>query len=117
MWFRLAVCPPGIVAGANLEPRGCRRQLARQLPFAKRIFSEILAELCRRQVFRIERDRDFLDALAARRSNSFTVVPPASVCAIGHMGNEGADGEAVDRDGRLWRGAGSTQPQGVSGIR
>src|SRR6202022_4124223 len=65
---------------------------------------EVLLEPARLSA--IERDRDFLDALAAVESYSLQ-----RRCArlqfpgIGHIGDEGADVAAVDRDGRLGRGA------------
>jgi hypothetical protein len=56
----------GIVGRANLELVAACRELHRQLPFAERIFSEILAEFCRCPALSaIDRDCDFLDALAA----------------------------------------------------
>src|ERR1700686_3986596 len=89
----------GIVGGANLELVGARRELHLQRPYAERIFAEILAEFRRRPALAaVARDRDLLDALAAVEGDALqrgrARLQPG---AVGHIGDEGTDGEAVDR--------------------
>src|SRR5665647_3082522 len=108
--------PPGlarlgvaaIVGGANLELVAARRELHRQLPFAERIFAEILAEPGRGPALAaVDRDSDFLDAGAAVEGDALQRgTARLQFRAVGHTGDERAHGEAVDRDRRLRRGAG-----------
>ncbi len=83
------------------------RELHRQRPFAERIFSEILAEFCRCPgLSAIDRNRDFADALAAvERYSLQRHWARLQFRAIRHVGNERADGQAVDRDRCLGHGA------------
>src|SRR5215475_14702922 len=82
-------------------------QLHRQLPLAERIFAEFAAKLrWYPGVAAIGRDLNLLDALAAVEGDALQHSPARpELGAIGDIGDEGADGEAVDRYSRLRCGA------------
>jgi hypothetical protein len=95
------------------------RELHRQLPFAERIFAEVLAELGRRPgLAAIGRDRDFLDALPPSKAIPLSdVVPAFSFAPSATLVMKERTSKRLIGIVAFGAVPGSTQAHGVSGIR